>query len=142
MESVYVEEGNKMQQDLKRGWDEAIEDDQKMEEYLEKEYKSMLQQLSMGSELNEELLNETWQKAGDYEEHLQYAPSQNKQYNFKDDNPFREDEQTLEKARHFYDQGQTSLAILAFEAHLQKRSENMADYQTWKILGTILQDND
>lgn len=69
-------------------WEQAVKDEGKMDEYLESEYKTMLEQLGEG---NEEMLGEAWQKASDYEENMLYSPKEDKEYRFKENNPFRED---------------------------------------------------
>lgn len=86
-----------------------------MEEYLEAEYKTMLQELAGG---NEQDMNKAWQAASDYEENALYSPKQNSEYIFKQNNPFVGDEQAYSKALGFYNAGQVAQAVLALEAHL------------------------
>lgn len=112
-------------------WNQVVKDEQKMEEYLENEYKTMLQELGGG---NEEDLTKAWQAASDYEEHTLYSPKVENEYLFKPDNPLLGDPQAYQKALGFYNNGEVREAVMALEAHLQQKNN---DSQAWRVLGRI-----
>jgi peroxin-5 len=58
---------------------------------------------------------------------------------FDPNNPYRDVAFPKKLALELINQGRNNQAILALEAHLQKRPE---DADTWRILGRILQEND
>ncbi len=114
-------------------------DEQNFNQYLDAEYKKILEELENGgAEKYKDLFTDSWQRASDLEEHELYRDASDK-YWFSKTNPFMEDAKPLHTAIDLLAKGNPSDAILAMEAHLQKEPE---DSQTWRILGRIHQEND
>ena len=55
------------------------------------------------------------------------------------ENPYKEEIDALGLAKKLIDEGRTNQAILALESHLAK---NETDFESWRMLGILHQEND
>ena len=117
--------------------------DEEFEKMLDDQYMKVLKDLEQSGasgnmkEFND-ILADSWQKASDMEEQTLYKDVSDV-YHFNVANPFLNVEKPLLVSLDLISQGKTSDAILAMEAHLQKKEK---DAQTWRILGRLHQEND
>ena len=122
-------------------WKEAEQtlDKEELRKQMDEEYRSILDSIDLKNpDQMEDLLADAWQVSQDLEEEDLYGEVA-KEYRFNSSNPYATSQNPLGQASELVSRGNTTEAIMALEAHLQKNSK---DAKAWRLLGKLHQEND